>query len=88
MIGTFICIFAPDIYWLNAGRLIQGIGMGGVVSVSRAIIPDLFKGAAMAKYNSYIMMGMPLILAIAPVLGWLYTIIQFLERHLCFCFFI
>jgi len=69
MIGTLVCIFAIDIYWLNIGRLIQGIGMGGVISVSRAIIPDLFKGTAMAKYDSYIMMSMSLILAFAPVLG-------------------
>lgn len=69
LIATLLCIFASNIYVLIFSRFIQGIGLGMVSSVSRAILPDNFQGKELAKYFSYMTIAFPIILAIGPSLG-------------------
>lgn len=44
LISSVLCALAFDIYWLIAARAIQGIGAGGITSVSVAMIKDCFAG--------------------------------------------
>ncbi len=67
--ATILCTFSNSIYLLIFARFLQGIGLGTVVAVSRAILPDHFQGKQLAKYFSYLTMLMPIMLAIAPPLG-------------------
>lgn len=63
---------APSLGWLFFFRLLQGMtaGAGGVVG--RAMVGDLFSGAAAQRTMSYISVVFGLAPAIAPILGgWL-----------------
>jgi DHA1 family bicyclomycin/chloramphenicol resistance-like MFS transporter len=63
---------APNLGWLLFFRFLQGLtaGAGGVVG--RAIVGDLFTGAAAQRTMSYISVVFGLAPAIAPILGgWL-----------------
>lgn len=67
--ATLLCALSPNIYTLVFARLLQGIGLGIIVSVSRALLPDHFSGKQLAKYFSYMVTMMPLVLAMGPPLG-------------------
>lgn len=69
MLGTLGCLFSPTIFWFIASRFLQGIGLGGVLISSRAIVSDLFTGKALAKQMSLMTMLLPLIFALAPTVG-------------------
>jgi len=69
-IATVLCLFATNIWWLIIGRVIQGIGLGAVVSTSRAMMPDRFPDIKKrAKVASMIGTAFPIVLAVAPVIG-------------------
>ena len=44
LIALVMIIFAPNIYILNAARLLQGLGLGCCVTVPRAMLSDFLKG--------------------------------------------
>lgn len=69
LLGTAICIMASSIWILILGRIVQGLGMGALASVPRAIFPDLYKGEKLIKYSAYFTMSVPIVLAMAPILG-------------------
>lgn len=69
LLASLACIFAQNIYWLIAARFFQGLGLGAVLIVARATVTDLFTGKELAKQMSLMTMLMPLIFAIAPMLG-------------------
>lgn len=69
LLGTLGCYTAQSIEWLMMGRIVQGIGAGALIISSRAMIPDLYSGIALAKQVSYITMFMPLVLSLAPTIG-------------------
>lgn len=63
------CLLAPNIQSLIASRFIQGIGMGAIIIAARATTSDLFTGAAFVKQIALASMVMPVVLAVAPVIG-------------------
>lgn len=69
LIATLGCALSPSIHWFAFCRFIQGIGCGATMISGRAMVTDIFKGKELAKQISYITMSMPLILAVAPLLG-------------------
>ncbi len=69
LIGSTMCLFAPSIYWLIAGRVIQGIGFSGIGSIGRATLRDRFEGQELAKYLAYLGIAISLAIDIAPFLG-------------------
>lgn len=78
LIGLFIYAFGALIaLWSNAfeillfGRIIQGIGVAGPKIGTRALIRDLFVGAAMARIMSIIFGILILVPMLAPLLGQL-----------------
>lgn len=69
VIGSFICMFAPNINTLIIGRLIQGCGAGACAGLWRSIFRDIFTGAELAKYGSYFAIFVMFIVPAAPALG-------------------
>lgn len=67
-IGTVLCIFAPNIEVLLAGRAIQGVG-SGVTPLFRAVFRDCFSGATLAKYVSYLSAIVNFFIPAAPIIG-------------------
>ncbi len=69
LVGTVIALFAPVLWLLIVGRVVQGIGAGGMHPLSMAIISERFsakgRGKALGTWNS---VG-PLAGIIAPLLG-------------------
>lgn len=49
LIGTMVCILAPNISTLWWGRFIQGCGSAASASLWRAIFRDLFRGTDLAR---------------------------------------
>jgi MFS family permease len=69
------CTLATRIEHLWFWRAMQGITAGAGMVVSRAIVRDLFDGAAAQRLMSQITMMFALAPAIAPVIGgWLQTL--------------
>ena len=48
-VSSIACMTAPNIYILLAGRLLEGVGAGAVITVATAIIKDSFRGRLMSK---------------------------------------
>ena len=68
------CAFATRIEQLWFWRAMQGITAGAGIVISRAIVRDLFDGAAAQRLMSQITMMFALAPAVAPVIGgWLQT---------------
>lgn len=67
--ATLLCALSNNIDTLIFSRFLQGIGLGIVVTVSRAILPDNFRGKELAKYFSYNTIILPILLSIAPPVG-------------------
>ena len=69
LFGTLVCIFAPSIYLLILGRLIQGLGLGAGSTLARSIRRDVHSGNDLSHFGSYIIIGTSILFAIAPAIG-------------------
>lgn len=84
ILGTLICSFASSINILVIGRLLQGLGAGAGLTLSRAIMRDLFAGEKIARYSSYFAIFSIAIMAGAPLIGS--YILEFLSWQYNFIF--
>lgn len=71
VIGTLMCLFAPTVNWLIAGRFVQGVGAGAGAGLWRTIFRDNFTGDELAKYSSYLVIAVTFIVPAAPAIGGL-----------------
>ncbi len=69
VIGSIICLTASSIKSLIIGRCIQGMGAGCSISLSRAILRDIYTGKHLAKLGSYLAVCSVAIMASAPLVG-------------------
>lgn len=69
LLATVGCIFSWNIYVLIIARFIQGIGFGAVVATARAMLPDRYQGADMARMSSINGSVTPIFLTVSPLLG-------------------
>jgi len=69
--GAVIAMTANSLEMILVGRFVQGVGVSGPKIASRALIRDLYEGAAMARIMSFIMMVFILTPMLAPALGQL-----------------
>ncbi len=65
VVGSFICVIAPTIETLIAGRIVQAFGGCTGIVQGRAIIRDLYDRDKAASMIGYVTMGM----AIGPMFG-------------------
>lgn len=70
LLGTVICLLAPNIYVFLFGRLVQAFAVAGII-LSRAIVRDLVSREKSASAIGYVTMGMAVAPMIGPALGGL-----------------
>jgi DHA1 family bicyclomycin/chloramphenicol resistance-like MFS transporter len=63
------CAVAPSIYALVGLRLFQGIGGGAGLVIARAVVRDLYEGAAAARFFSWLMLVSGTAPILAPLIG-------------------
>lgn len=68
-VAALLCLFAQNILMLSLGRALQGMAAGAGMSVGRAAVLDLLKGAAAQRLMARISMLFALAPAISPMLG-------------------
>ena len=68
-VTTLACSLAPSLFVLAGMRLVQGTAAAVGVAVGRAIVRDLYAGAAGARYLSRLMMVIGLAPILAPIVG-------------------
>ena len=56
IVGSLVALSASSLTEFLIGRMIQGFGVAGPKIASRALIRDMYKGAAMARIMSFVMM--------------------------------
>lgn len=71
LVASVAVAVSGSIWVLIAARVLQGLGGGACVVLSRAIIPDLLEGEAAARAFSLLMAIFSLAPAIAPIIGGL-----------------
>lgn len=86
IVGSLICAYTQDIYWLIAGRLIQGVG--AIASVISALLSDITpeesRTKAMAIMGGGISASFLLAMLIGPIVGG-YFGLKFLFLIAAFC---
>nr|CAD6431485.1 MFS transporter [Rhizobium sp. Q54] len=71
LVGSVLAAMAPDIGWILAGRLIQGIGASVGITVARAVVRDQFVGREAASIMNLIAIMLTVAPAMGPTLGGL-----------------
>jgi MFS transporter, DHA1 family, multidrug resistance protein len=67
--ASLACALAPNLYALAAMRLFQGTVASAGMAIGRAVVRDLYSGAAAARYLSRMMLIIGLAPILAPLLG-------------------
>ncbi|WP_131782647.1 multidrug effflux MFS transporter [Legionella gresilensis] len=70
-LGSLFCIFTHNIGLLILGRILQGLGVGGIALTGPALMADCFDGPELTKVSSYYSLIYSFIPITAPVLGGL-----------------
>lgn len=68
-IASIMCVFAPSLEWMIAGRILQGIGLSAPRTITVSIIRDLYKGDYMARIMSFVTAFFILVPVVAPAFG-------------------
>jgi MFS family permease len=68
-IGSIICATAPTVPAMLAGRTIQGVGGGGILSVNLIILSDLVPLLQRSTYQGYIQLVFSFGTFLAPIIG-------------------
>ncbi|NYT22277.1 multidrug effflux MFS transporter [Alcaligenaceae bacterium] len=71
VIGSLVCMLAPNIGVLNVGRVIQALGGCAGIALSRAIVRDLYDRTQATSMIGYVTMGMAVAPMVAPTIGGL-----------------
>ncbi|KAH8833360.1 major facilitator superfamily domain-containing protein [Flagelloscypha sp. PMI_526] len=69
IVGSALAGSAQNMNWLIAARTVQGIGSGGILSLSEIIISDLVPLVERGAYQGFLILTWALASAIGPVIG-------------------
>ncbi|MFB4280160.1 MULTISPECIES: multidrug effflux MFS transporter [unclassified Nonomuraea] len=69
MVASLLCAFAPSVPMLIAFRLLQGMLGGAALVIVRAVVRDLYDGAAIARIFATLMLVSGLAPILAPIAG-------------------
>src|SRR5690606_5281833 len=69
VLGSLAAAMAPAIEVLIAARVLQALGGAAGAVASRAVVRDLYRGAAAARLNSRLVLVMGVAPIVAPMLG-------------------
>ncbi|GAA3101216.1 multidrug effflux MFS transporter [Streptosporangium carneum] len=67
--ASLLCAFSPSVYGLVGFRLLQGIAGGAALVIVRAVVRDLYEGAAIARIFAVLMLVSGLAPVLAPIGG-------------------
>ncbi|MER6829675.1 multidrug effflux MFS transporter [Streptosporangium sp. NPDC000563] len=67
--ASLLCAFSPSVYGLVGFRLLQGVAGGAALVIVRAIVRDLYEGAAIARIFATLMLVTGLAPILAPIAG-------------------
>ncbi|MEV7649722.1 MDR family MFS transporter [Arthrobacter sp. NPDC089319] len=73
LIGSVIGALAPDMGWLIASRVVQGLGGGGLMILSQAIIADVVPARERGKYMGAMGGVFAFASVVGPLLGGWFT---------------
>jgi EmrB/QacA subfamily drug resistance transporter len=73
MLGSLICALAPSLWILVIGRVLQGLGGGGLLPIAQTIIADLLTPRERPMAQSYTSVVFLSASVLGPVLGGLLT---------------
>jgi DHA1 family bicyclomycin/chloramphenicol resistance-like MFS transporter len=68
-VGAVLAWMAPNLTWLLAARMLQGLGAAAPRVVALALMRDLYEGRRMAQLSSFVMTVFMIVPAFAPFLG-------------------
>ncbi|XUL87722.1 multidrug effflux MFS transporter [Streptomyces galilaeus] len=69
VVATALCAVAPNVEFLVAFRLLQGLAGAAGIVIARAVVRDLYDGVAMARFFSTLMLVSGVAPIIAPLVG-------------------
>ncbi|GAA2207957.1 multidrug effflux MFS transporter [Nonomuraea monospora] len=69
MVASLLCAFAPSVPMLIVFRLLQGMLGGAALVIVRAVVRDLYDGAAIARIFATLMLVSGLAPILAPIAG-------------------
>jgi DHA1 family bicyclomycin/chloramphenicol resistance-like MFS transporter len=69
VIGSLICLSAQNVGVLIVGRIVQAVGGCAGITLSRAIVRDLYERNQVASMIGYVTMGMAVAPMLAPTIG-------------------
>ncbi len=69
LLGSIICLYAPNIYWFYVGRALQGIGGSGVYIVAMSIPKDLLSKQDFSKVWQWLTLAFFIAPSLATSLG-------------------
>ncbi|HEX3589559.1 MAG TPA: MFS transporter, partial [Pseudonocardiaceae bacterium] len=73
LIGSFCCGFANSMIWLIGWRAVQGLGAGGLLVTSSALIADVIPLRERGKYQGALGSVFGVVTVIGPLLGGLFV---------------
>ncbi len=73
LVGSLLCAVSVSIGMLIGGRVVQGVGGGGLIVLVNIVISDLFSMRERAKYFGLVGMTWALASAVGPVVGGVFT---------------
>jgi MFS transporter, DHA1 family, multidrug resistance protein len=73
VLANVVCLLAPTLEWLVAGRVLQSLGTSAGLVVARAMLGDLYARAKMARMLAYLTMVMVAGPTVAPLVGGVLT---------------
>src|SRR5690606_20743013 len=68
-LASVLCVFAPSIEALIAGRALQAVGACSAPIAARAIMRDIYDRERLAEMMAYVALAMGLAPSFAPLLG-------------------
>lgn len=71
--ASLVCGFAPDLGWLIAARVLQGLGSAGLQLMSQTIIARVTSPRQRPRYMAIIGAAFPVAIVVGPVVGGLIT---------------
>lgn len=71
--ASLACGFAPDLGWLVAARVVQGLGSAGLQLMSQTIIARVTSPRQRPRYMAVIGTAFPVAIVVGPVVGGLIT---------------
>lgn len=76
LLGSILCGFSPNMYWLIGFRLLQGLGAGAIMPIATTIIGDIYSATERPKVMGYLSSVWGVSAIVGPLLG------AFIVQHL------